>query len=226
VEPRERILEAASALLTEGGRDAVSTRAVSARAGVQAPTIYRLFGDKRGLLDEVGAAGYASYVADKLRRPTSDDPVADLRKGWDLHVAFALANPALYVLMTEPRPEGRPPEQVEGMAYLEAIFTRIAAAGRLALSEEVALQVFSAAGNGAALMLLSLPPERRDPAVSDHLREATVAALTTDAPAVPEPGPAAAAVTLRAGLPDVAVLSATEKALLAEWLDRIASADG
>jgi AcrR family transcriptional regulator len=33
------------------GRRAVTTRAVAAGAGVQAPTIYRLFGDKDGLLD-------------------------------------------------------------------------------------------------------------------------------------------------------------------------------
>jgi hypothetical protein len=32
----------------------------------------------------------------------------------------------------------------------------------------------------------------------------------------------AAAVTLRAGLPGVTALSATERALLGDWLDRIA----
>ena len=36
---RGRILDAAASLLTAGGREAVSTRAVSAAAGVQAPTI-------------------------------------------------------------------------------------------------------------------------------------------------------------------------------------------
>ncbi len=46
--PRDRILQAAARLLAEGGREAVSTRAVSSAAGVQAPTIYRQFGDMQG----------------------------------------------------------------------------------------------------------------------------------------------------------------------------------
>jgi len=35
-------------------------------------------------------------------------------------------------------------------------------------------------------------------------------------------GPAAAAVTLRAALPDLTALTAAERALLGDWLDRIA----
>ena len=50
---RDRIVDAASALLASGGPSAVTTRAVAADAGVQAPTIYRQFGDKDGLLQAV-----------------------------------------------------------------------------------------------------------------------------------------------------------------------------
>jgi AcrR family transcriptional regulator len=222
VEPRERIVAAAAELLATGGRDAVSTRAVGAAAGVQAPTIYRLFGDKRGLLDAVVTEGYAAYVADKLARGSTDDPVADLRRGWDLHVEFALANPALYVLMTEPRPDGPLPGTTEGLGYLRDIFRRIAGAGRLAVSEEQALELFGAAGQGATLMLLGRPGPQRDLTLSRMAREAVIAAITTDAP-VSEPGVDAVAVTLRSLLPEVSVLSAPEKALLADWLDRIAA---
>jgi AcrR family transcriptional regulator len=38
----------------------VSTRAVSAAARVQAPTICRIFGDKRGLLDAVARYCFSS----------------------------------------------------------------------------------------------------------------------------------------------------------------------
>ena len=71
---RDRIVEAAAGLLTEDGREAVSTRAVSAAARVQAPTIYRLFGDKQGLLDAVASHGFASYLRGKtlLRDAISD----------------------------------------------------------------------------------------------------------------------------------------------------------
>jgi AcrR family transcriptional regulator len=223
MEPRARIVAAAAHLLATGGREAVSTRAVGAEAGVQAPTIYRLFGDKQGLVDAVVVEGYAAYVADKLARPASDDPVEDLRRGWDLHVEFALANPALYVLMTEPRPDGPLPGTAEGLGYLQAIFRRIAEAGRLAVPEARALELFGAAGQGASMMLLGRPPAERDLTLSAMARDAVIAAITTSAPAVPAPGPAAAAVTLRAALPSVDVLSEPEKGLLADWLDRIAA---
>ena len=52
---RARIVDVAARLLQTDGPAAVTTRAVAEGAGVQAPTIYRLFGDKEGLLDAVGA---------------------------------------------------------------------------------------------------------------------------------------------------------------------------
>ncbi|MEU5186681.1 TetR family transcriptional regulator [Streptomyces klenkii] len=82
----------------------VTTRAVAAAAGVQAPEIYRLFGDKDGLLEAVAEHGYATFLAAKQVDRHAQDPVEDLRAGWDLAVGFGLANPELYALMYgEPR---------------------------------------------------------------------------------------------------------------------------
>ena len=92
-------MRAAAELLAEGGREAVSTRSVAAAAGVQAPTIYRLFGDMRGLLDEEAAFGFSEYLRSKVAREVVEDPVEELRRGWDLHVGFGLDNPGLYRLM-------------------------------------------------------------------------------------------------------------------------------
>lgn len=97
--PRERILQAATTLLAAGGREAVSTRTVSAAAGVQPPTIYRQFGDMQGLLNTVARDIFAGYVRQKTTREHADDPFEELRRGWDLHVAFGLANPAVYALI-------------------------------------------------------------------------------------------------------------------------------
>jgi len=44
---RERILTAAARMVAGAGVDALTTRAVAAAAGCQAPTIYRLFGAVR-----------------------------------------------------------------------------------------------------------------------------------------------------------------------------------
>src|ERR1700704_3156555 len=124
---RARIVAAAARLLSEGGREAVSTRAVSAAAGVQAPAIYRLFGDKQGLLDAVATHGFTTYLNDKANLKPTADPVADLRAGWDIPVGFGLANPALYSLMYgEPRPGAYPPAAVAAAEVLAALIHRIA----------------------------------------------------------------------------------------------------
>ncbi|TDV38744.1 hypothetical protein CLV71_126133 [Actinophytocola oryzae] len=97
---------------------------------------------------------------------------------------------------------------------------RVAEAGRLRVPEERAMAVLHAAGRGVTLTLIGDP--KADPDLSVTAREAVLAAITTDAPAAPEPGPAAAAVTLRALLSETAALTEPERALMAEWLDRIA----
>jgi AcrR family transcriptional regulator len=220
---RERIVAAAVELLSEGGREAVSTRAVSAAAGVQAPTIYRLFGDKQGLLDAVATDGFTTYLRSKIALKPNADPVADLRQGWDLHVGFGLANPALYSLMYgEPRPGASPPAAVAGAQLLAELIRRIAAAGRLRISEEHAAQLLHSVAVGTTLSLIALPEERRDPAVADLARDAAIAAVTTDTPVAATPGPAGAAIALRAVLPETTAVTAPERALLEQWLDRIA----
>ena len=220
---RARIVDAASALLREGGREAVSTRAVSALAGVQAPAIYRIFKDKKGLLDAVASEGFASYLRGKKALEPSDDPVADLRRGWDLHVGFGVAQPAFYTLIYgEPRPGEESPAAAEAARILAAQVHRIAAAGRLRTTEERAARLIHSAGSGMVFTLIALPPERRDPELSALARESVIAAVTTEKPhAGAEDGAAGSATTLRAALPAVTVLTDGERALLGELLDRI-----
>jgi AcrR family transcriptional regulator len=224
---RDRIVEAAAALLTEGGREAVSTRAVGAAARVQAPTIYRLFGDKQGLLDAVASHGFAGYLRDKSALTPTRDPVDDLRRGWDLHVGFGLAQPAFYTLIYgEPRPGAPSPAARQAAGILAGQVRRIAEAGRLRVGEERAVRLVHAAGSGTVFSLIAVPPEQRDPEQSPIARESIIATVTTDAPGAElGGGPVGRAVALRAVLPEATALSAVERALLAEWLDRI-SADG
>ncbi|MCT9105044.1 TetR/AcrR family transcriptional regulator [Streptomyces mirabilis] len=220
---RERIVAAAARLLAEGGPDAVSTRAVSAAAGVQPPAIYRLFGDKEGLLDAVVADGFTVYLTSKTARKPTDDPVEDLRAGWDLHVGLGLANPALYTLMYGRYRPGTPsPAALAAFEVLAAHIRRIAEAGRLRVPEDRAADLVHAAGCGTTLTLIATPESRRDPELSRTAREAVIAAIATDAPVAPAPGPVAAAVTLRAVLPRTDALTAPERGLMEEWLNRIA----
>ncbi|MBM0240330.1 TetR/AcrR family transcriptional regulator [Micromonospora sp. ATA32] len=129
--PRDRIVRAAAELLTRGGRDAVSTRAVSRAAGVQAPTIYRQFGDLRGLLD-AASYGFAAYLHAKAAREPAPDPVDDLRHGWDMQVEFGVANPAFHTLMYgAPHPGVRPTAARVAADILRQLVCRVAEAGRL-----------------------------------------------------------------------------------------------
>ncbi|MBB4687843.1 TetR/AcrR family transcriptional regulator [Amycolatopsis jiangsuensis] len=215
--PRERIVDAALQLLSEGGQDAVSTRAVSAAAGVQPPTIYRLFGDKDGLLDAIALQGFADYLKSKTEAPPSADPVDDLRRGWDQHVELGLANPALYLLMNTRA--ARSPAMLAAEEILADRVNRVAEAGRLRVPESLAASLIQAAGAGTTLSLINAP----NPTLSTTAREAVLAAITTDPPTARTPGPASAATTLRAALPELNALTDNEKALMREWLDRITS---
>ncbi|CAL9495693.1 TetR/AcrR family transcriptional regulator [Streptomyces sp. Tu 3180] len=235
-QPRERILRAAAALLDEGGREAVSTRAVSAAAGVQAQTIYRHFGDMQGLLDEVARRGYASYLAAK-RAPDGDgDPVARLRRGWDMHVAFGLAHPALYrLLYTEPRPGQQFAVTGDAQQVLLGIVERVAEAGRLRTGVEAAAAMIHSAGMGVTLTLIAAQADGRladYDGLSESVREAVLGSVLAPADGTGAPQGAGTrhaavhAVALKSLMRDgVRSLTSGERALLGEWLDRIAAED-
>lgn len=216
---RDRIVEVASKILARDGREALTTRAVAAAAKVQAPTIYRLFGDKRGLLDAVVAHGIATYLQAKAKHAPIEDPIEDLRIGIDQHVEFGLANPAVYALMADPSLQltaGR-----DGIKYLEQRIHRIALAGRLRVSEVRAVELVHAAGLGTVLALLDRPAAERDLTLAADARDAVIAAITT-APAAKTNKISTVAIALRAGLAEVTELTPRERDLLDEWLARIA----
>ncbi len=223
---RTRIVMAASGLIASGGRDAATTRAVAAAADVQAPTIYRLFGDKRGLLDAVAEHGLAAYIAEKTAREPHPDPVQDLRDGWDIHIEFGLAHPGLFAIMSGD-PHSRPlsPAVAAGMDVLRQRIRAIALAGRLRISERRAIALLQSACVGTVLTLLSEREERRDLGLSETAREAVVAAITGKAIMFANSGPSGVAATLRASLNQTSVLTSGEMHLLEELLDRISSGD-
>lgn len=219
---RAQLVQVAAELLATEGPDAVTTRSVALAAGVQAPTIYRLFGDKSGLLDAVVEHGYASYMASKPPVGAGADPVDGLRAGWELHVGFGLANPELFRLMhTALRtPDGRA-AAAAGMDMLQARVHRVAEAGRLRVTERQAANLMRAVGTGVVFTLIDQAEDERDETLADTAWESVCAIILTDA-STAITGPAAAAVTLRAALPDLTALTAAERALLGDWLDRIA----
>lgn len=228
---RKRLVAAAADLLVAEGRDAVTTRAVSTAAGVQPPTIYRLFGDMNGLLAATAADGFTRYLAQKSSRAPSADPVDDLRAGWDLHIEFGLGNPAHYLLMYgQPQPGSESDAAKEAQRLLCEILERVARAGRLTVPVERAARMVHGAGMGITFALLALRPEERDLGVSAQTREAVIAAVTTEADTDDDDLPHAPDSTrearrrvlaLRSILDDMpATYTPGERMLLEELLDR------
>ena len=225
LDPRERMIRAAVELLAAGGRDAVSTRAVCAAADVQTPTIYRHFGDMRGLVDAAASRRLDTYLQAKRTRPREADPVNDLRRGWDLHVEFGLTSPGVYALLYgDPRPDDRPAAVSEGEAMLRALVERIAKAGRLRVDVDRAVQMIHSACRGLTLNLISTPVAERDKGLSTAIREAVFSAITTDVSPRErgEDDPTARhAVALKAVLGEPPAFTRAEIALLSDWLDRL-----
>ncbi|HEV2986154.1 MAG TPA: helix-turn-helix domain-containing protein [Vicinamibacterales bacterium] len=229
-------MSAAAKLLATGGRHAVTTRAVSAAAGVQPPTIYRHFGDMQGLLGVVARETLAVHVREQATRTLTNDPVEDLRRGWDLHIAFGLANPDAFALLySAPSIAAYASVIHEGVAVLQGLVARIAEAGRLRVDVAHATVLIHAAGTGVTLTLAATPPEERDPRLSETMREAILSAVAVPASAKgPNRGAAAVpaaervavhAVALRALLTETpSILSSAERQLLGDWLGRLATA--
>ncbi len=92
-----RILEAAEALIDEGGVEAVTTRAVADRAGVTYPSLYRFFADREEILDQLVTHHLAALDAhavaeERTWQITSVRDVID--RELDLHVAYFKAHPS------------------------------------------------------------------------------------------------------------------------------------
>jgi AcrR family transcriptional regulator len=219
---RERILEAAHRLIAKGGKDAATTRAVAAAASVQAPTIYRMFGDKDGLLEATAQYAMEKYVATKSARAPHRDAVQDLRVGWDEHVAFGLSQPGVFALTSSARRLDASPAAEAGADVLRRKIRRLAEQGKLRVSEARAVALMQAVGAGVVKRLIEQPEQERDLGLSDLAREAVIDAITGKQSAPVATGVAGAAIALKAGLDDVEVLSDGERLLLGELLDRIA----
>jgi AcrR family transcriptional regulator len=212
--PRDRLLLAAAELLEAAQGTEVTTRAITDRAGVQAPTLYHHFGSKRGLEDAVVTHGFKQFLAEREAGGGSSDPLDDLREGWDLHVRYGLEHPYFYALIYGRAIPGQPCGVV---AEVEAMILRAlqpaARAGRLRVAPEQAAREILAASTGVVLTLITQPDG--DLSLSNEVRDAVLARIVTAS------GPVAEAAAALDGVLGQSELSEAETALLREWLRRL-----
>lgn len=225
---RALILEKAAELLAQSTSGDVSTRAVCEAAGVTQPVLYRLFGDKDGLLAATTDLVWDQYLSMKRSAEKSDDPLRDLEAGWDGHVAFALAHPHAYRLLFGTAWATAPASGGEAMRLLQADLGRLAAQGRLRIPPSEAARIVMAASTGLALALLLRPDAYPDLSISGVMRDAVFGSVLVDAPGRTAAGqaPVVAATTLRSSLADAspdALFTPAEAGLLDDWLARVQS---
>ena len=208
----------------------MTTRAVAEAAGVQPPVLYRLFRDKRGLLDAVTEYGFALYLSEKRQPYSTEDPIHFLRDGWARHIRFGLAHPELYLLMyADPNSVQTGRSVPHGRPGLRAHMQNIAAAGRLRLPIGLAADLFHGAACGVVMTLLAATEKERDMALSQVACEAALASILTDHPVTRDSTAAAAANTLRVQLlhtdaqrlPASRLFSKAETSLMLDWLARL-----
>lgn len=231
---RETILLAASELIAEGGAAAMTTRAVAVRAGVQAPTIYRLFEDKQGLVRAVAAYVLETYARSKDVADDDDDPVVALGAAWRAHIDFGLANSGLYLLMNDGTHATRQAEHDTPSGVPDVLTTRvraIASAGILMVPEERAVDLIRAAGDGVIRALLAARADaERMSVLSEDMLNSVLAQIVHSRGETPSRPVDALLIQLRAVTDELTGLSTAEQALLREWvgrsIDRRASSAG
>lgn len=177
------MLAAAFEIATRDGAEAVSTRAVCAAAGVQAPSLYHHFGDRAGLIRTVVDAAFEEYFhrKDAFTATNDADPRARVAAGWDAHVAFARAYPGLYPAMYPT--SGPLPGQVERSgALLRAGFDELEQAGALrpGITAALATNVLRAALRGVAHAVAANPGSEDNDATSVVVRDALINVLVAD----------------------------------------------
>lgn len=134
-------------------------------------------------------------------------------------IGFGLANPALFRMLADPSRAASAGAEA-GMKVLATRVHRVASVGRLRVAESRAVNLIHAAGMGAVLSILSTPAALNDLGVGDAMYDAVLAAILTDAPALPVAGTTASAVAFRTVVPNLPSLTDAERALMTQWLDR------
>lgn len=98
---RTALLDAAEALLTNSGPDAVSTRACAKAASVAPSAVFRHFKDRRALLTALAARGFGQMVACVERKKSAADPAPthQFRAVGEGYLDYALSHPNMFRLM-------------------------------------------------------------------------------------------------------------------------------
>ncbi len=175
------LFAAALDLLAEEGADALSLREVARRAGVSAMAPYRHYADKEALLAALAAHGFRG-LHDALHRAdleaASGQALVDQAVAY---VRFALANPALFRLISGPKRSGAHPELVAAADATYGVLSgRVAAAAADGCDREARAIGCWALAHGLAGLFLDGQISERITAPTDEVIRRVAEAMLTD----------------------------------------------
>lgn len=110
---RTQLMRAARQILEEQGKEALSLRAISLRAGVALGTIYHHYTSKHALLAGLAVEGFEELARRMRQALEQRGEDSGLRATGYAYIAFLCDRPALYRLMFEAVDQGRTPEVIE-----------------------------------------------------------------------------------------------------------------
>ena len=175
-ETEELILRAAAEVLERGGVEALTTRAVCDAAGVKSPTLYHYFGGKDGLAAALARRGMMQFMAKKRGVQQGDDPMQQLRDGWNVAIDFALRHPALHALYTQ-QLRTQPELAADAFALMRSNVQRLVDRGVFKGGVDEASRAIWAASSGVLAMVSAGHKRREVEATGDTLFEAVVTHL-------------------------------------------------
>ncbi|RAK53935.1 hypothetical protein DJ017_05065 [Phenylobacterium soli] len=170
---RARLIEAARAALETEGLAGLNLRALAARAGITAGSVYHHYAGKTELLGELAGSGFADLrrALEQADRAAGD---GGRLRAWALtYFDFAHRQPALYGLMFDPTIAALPtvaePREA-ALDNLRGLVARVAAQQeRERPVEQIALAIWAAAHGAASLTISG--------AGGDHLMEDVITGL-------------------------------------------------
>jgi AcrR family transcriptional regulator len=224
---RSHLIEVTAGLLADIPAVEVTNRVICDAAGVTAPTLYHHFGDKEQLFEAVALDRFTAYLTSKQALGHLADAADDFRRGWYLHLEFALDNPTLYGILFGDLAAARASTAAESVRdELTRVIEHIETTGRLRLPIQLATDVAYAAASGLSLHLIRTHASIHDPIV--QLMCDTVVATLIGPSTIPTSRAAlldTAAVSRAAAELDSALssgpprdLGPLETALLRQWL--------
>lgn len=159
---RQRILDAAVAILAQHGQGGLTVRAVATASDFSTTGIYTWFGGKDGLLEAIYTDGFARFRASVAEADAEPDARRRLLLSGERYWDWAIANPTHYLLMFSGVPSSFTPSDAAvhdaGLAYADLV-TRVEAV----TSEDVAHHIWATL-HGYAMLQIATPDVAADEA--------------------------------------------------------------